>query len=73
MTYLLTAIVAIIDPVLYQVEVHLCRDDAAVVGSHLDGHPFQEALNELFLLLDEVFQRVDKFYLFISLEDVHGF
>ena len=58
-TYLLTAIVAVADPVLDQVEVHLGWDDAAIVRGDLNGHPIHETLQELLLLIHEVFKCVN--------------
>ena len=72
-TYLLAAIITIVDPFLYQVEIHLGRDDTAIIWSNLHRHPLHEALDVLLLLLHEVFQRVDKFYFFFANKHVHGF
>ena len=69
----MTAIVAIVDAVPDQVEEHLCRYDAAVVGCELDGHTLEEDLNVLALLLDEVFQRVDQLGLLLADKHVHRF
>ena len=69
----MTAIVAVVDAVPDQVEEHLCRYDAAVVGCELDGHALEEDLNVLTLLLDEVFQSVDQFVLLFADKHVHRF
>ena len=72
-TYLLAAIVTIIDSVLDQVKVHLSGDDATIIWGHFGRDSFQEALNVLFLLLNEVFKRVEKLALFFTDEHVHRF
>lgn len=72
-TYFLTAVVAIADPILDQVEVHFCGDDAPVVGRNLSRHTFHEAVHVLSLLIEEILERVDKFGFLIGDENVHVF
>lgn len=73
MTYFLTAVVAIIDPVLDQVEVHLRGDDTPVVWRDLNRHTFHEAVDVFSLFLKEILERVDEFGFLIGDENVHVF
>ena len=73
MTYFLTAVVAIIDPVLDQVEVHLRGDDTPVVWRDLNRHTFHEAVDVFSLFLKDILERVDEFGFLIGDENVHVF
>ena len=69
--YLLTSVVIIVDPVFDQVEVHLGGYDATIVRRQLYRYPVKEHFDVLLLLLNEVFERVEKFVLFFSNKHVH--
>ena len=67
----MTPVVIIVDPILDQVEVHLGGYDATIVRRQLYRNPVKEHFDVLLLLLNEVFERVEKFVLFFSNEHVH--
>ena len=69
----MTPVVIIVDPILDQVEVHLGGYDATIVRCQLYRNPVKEHFDVLLLLLNEVFERVEKFVLFFSNEHVHRF
>jgi hypothetical protein len=69
----LASVIAIIDPIFNQVEVHLRRDDAPVVGRYFQRYAVHETLQLFLLFIHKVFQCVEKFCLFFWHKNLHCF
>ena len=69
-TYLLASVVAIFNPVFYEIKVHLRWYDAPVIWSHFQTNPSQEATHILLLLGQEVLEHVGEFRFLFNLEDL---
>ena len=67
----MTAVIAVVDTVFDQIEVHFGRNDTTIVWCDFNRNTFYEALNVLLLLVHEIFQRVHKLRSFILLKDMH--
>ena len=67
----MTAVEAVIDSILDQIEKHFCWDNLPIVASYLKIHPVHEDLNKLTLLLKEVFKSVYQLGFLVRLKHVH--